>query len=107
MAIAQPGPAPRAEVTIHLDSEPRGATLKIDGVLQGTTPLDVVRARDTTVALELSLPGYVPLRETRMLKTDLELQLTLQKVAPPPPRIAPSPARPPKRTKSDLFHRFE
>ena len=106
-AIVAPAPGPPStNVTLHLDSEPRGAALKIDGAYRGKTPLDIVRVRDAAVALELSYPGYVAVRETRTLKSDLELHLTLQKVAQPS-RTSHAPARPPRRKNADPFHRFE
>jgi eukaryotic-like serine/threonine-protein kinase len=49
-------------VLVHVETDPAGATVTLDGQRQGQTPLDLQRPTATlSTPLELSLAGYAPL----------------------------------------------
>jgi hypothetical protein len=53
-------PAVRSVLTVFIDSNPRGARIRIDGRDLAATPLMVRQLRPGTHTLELRLPGYRP-----------------------------------------------
>jgi hypothetical protein len=54
------------ESLLFLDSEPRGAAVRVDGITLGTTPCTLFISRGER-AIELILPGFKPHRETRTI----------------------------------------
>ncbi|MEO0508638.1 MAG: PEGA domain-containing protein [Verrucomicrobiota bacterium] len=46
------------EQDINIDSKPQGATVLINGVEQGKTPITVELSRKTSHLVEISMPGY-------------------------------------------------
>jgi serine/threonine-protein kinase len=62
--VEQPEPAPVPRVTFHVETEPRGATVVLEGKVVGHTPVDVsVAVAPSGLAraeLALSLNGYQP-----------------------------------------------
>jgi serine/threonine protein kinase len=59
---ARPDPPPRT--TVAVTSEPAGAAVVLNGVLQrGRTPLDVAMVQQSVNSLALYLPGHLPVQE--------------------------------------------
>ncbi len=46
--------------TISIDSQPQGATVKINGFVRGKTPLRVYLENDSSYTVELEMEGYFP-----------------------------------------------
>jgi hypothetical protein len=98
--------------TIHVETEPTGATVTLDGVVKGQTPLDLLRAADASgnvsAQLVLTRPGYLPLAVTAGGSGRIEIRQKLQPVPPAPvvvkeekkvePRPAVGETRPPEIT---------
>jgi len=69
----QPRTVPRftlreSAAEIALSSRPSGATVTVDGVFQGRTPLALQLTPRATHALRLTLPGFRPVRRTLRVK---------------------------------------
>jgi formylglycine-generating enzyme required for sulfatase activity len=62
---------------LELTSQPVGATVSIDGVFHGSTPVSVVLKSGTSHQISLSKPGYLPASKTISLEADEERQLSL------------------------------
>jgi TonB family protein len=59
--VVTPSPSPVALLgTLHVETTPPGATLSIDGVARGATPLDVTEVPLGTHEVKLELKGYEP-----------------------------------------------
>jgi formylglycine-generating enzyme required for sulfatase activity len=70
---------PLVDGLLSLDSEPSGASVSVDGVFQGTTPLQLALSANAAHALRLTKPGYQS-GEQRVTLTPAEqqeLRLTL------------------------------
>ncbi len=70
---------PVVDGSLSLDSEPSGASVSVDGVYQGMTPLQLVLSANAAHALRLTKPGYHS-SEQRVTLTPAEqqgLRLTL------------------------------
>ncbi|MGB7932227.1 MAG: PEGA domain-containing protein [Gammaproteobacteria bacterium] len=70
---------PPADGSLSLDSEPPGASVSVDGVFQGTTPLQLVLSSNTAHTLHLTKPGYQTgeQRVTLAPEEQQDLRLTL------------------------------
>ena len=64
-----------ADGRVVIESDPAGASLSIDGVFHGTTPLTLALASGSAHALRLTKPGYQPFDKQLQLDADEELQL--------------------------------
>jgi serine/threonine-protein kinase len=99
-AIPPPAPAASAsQTTLRIDSVPPKATILLDGVSVGTSPMDVkVRRGSQPVVIELRRPGYEPWRESVVPDVDQKLRLSLEPVASArgatAPQATPSPPFP-------------
>jgi formylglycine-generating enzyme required for sulfatase activity len=70
---------PPADGTLSLDSEPSGVSVSVDGVFQGTTPLQLALSANAAHTLRLIKPGYQSSEKRVTLAPDeqQELRLTL------------------------------
>jgi formylglycine-generating enzyme required for sulfatase activity len=66
-----------ADGRLVLESNPPGATVTIDGVYRGTTPLNIALAANTEHVLRLARPGYEMLERRVTLVPDTQESLTL------------------------------
>lgn len=64
-----------ADGRLVLESVPTGASVSVDGVFQGTTPVTLTLASDSTHALRLTKPGYQPFDRQLQLDADAEQSL--------------------------------
>lgn len=64
-----------ADGRLMLESVPTGASVSVDGVFQGTTPVTLTLASDSTHALRLTKPGYQPFDRQLQLDADAEQSL--------------------------------
>ncbi len=64
-----------ADGRLVLESVPTGASVSVDGVFQGTTPVTLTLASDSTHALHLTKPGYQPFDRQLQLDADAEQSL--------------------------------
>jgi TonB family protein len=84
----QPTPPPPAEVVkgrLHVQSEPTGATVTINGEAKGVTPLDVTDLFLGNHEVKVELKGYDPVTQTVVLSQETPLSeqtLKLNKTAP-------------------------
>jgi len=106
-ASASSGPrtqvAAEETVSVHVESVPSEAEVRLDGRLRGKTPLELTLPRGGAVqSLVLSRAGYQDLSETLVPDTDQRLRLVLE--ATPQPR-RPAPAR--SRPKNKPYRRFK
>ncbi len=109
-----PPPSPH-ELVLHVESIPSGATVSIDGVVQGTTPYDYKLAQKRPLSLSLELDGYAPITQHLALDHDQNLLIPLVTAptpAPPaattkPPVKAPIITKHPKTDPKDPFQRFD
>ncbi len=105
-----PPPAPAdtvpATVVVTIDSNPKGATVVIAGVVRGVTPVDVDLPRGTDpVALVLRGPGLQPL--TQELVPDRDQRFVLALTPKPVKRTPPPRPAPPKKKDDGGFKRFD
>lgn len=78
---APAAPPPQADVRLHLESTPGGASVRTvpgDEDL-GTTPLDLERAPDTELAVRIVLPGHRPALRTLRFDTARTEEVRLEK----------------------------
>ena len=70
---------PPADGSLSLDSEPSGVSVSVDGVFQGTTPLQLALSANEAHTLRLIKPGYQSSEKRVTLASDeqQELRLTL------------------------------
>lgn len=70
---------PPADGALHLDSEPSGVSVSVDGVFQGTTPLQLALSANAAHTLRLIKPGYQSSEQRVTLSPEeqRELRLTL------------------------------
>ena len=61
--------------TLLLSSRPAGATVSVDGIFKGTTPVTIVLTSGISHRLNLSKPGYLPGKKAVSLGADEERQL--------------------------------
>jgi TonB family protein len=83
-----PTPPPAVPVTgsLRVESQPPGATVTLNGVAKGTTPVALADLPMGEHELKLELKGYAPTVEKVVLAAEApsaELKLTLSKTAPP------------------------
>jgi len=64
-----------ADGRLVLGSEPAGASVSVDGIFQGTTPLTLSLASDSAHALRLTRPGYQPYDRQLQVGADEELHI--------------------------------
>jgi serine/threonine-protein kinase len=87
-AAVTPTPPPPAEVvkgTLHVESEPAGATVTLNGEARGVTPLDVADLFLGNHEVKVELRGYAPVSQTVVLSESAptsELKIPLSKAAP-------------------------
>ena len=55
---------------IHIESQPSGATVTVDGRPQGVTPVDVADVPFGAHEVKIELKGYAPTTETVTLSAD-------------------------------------
>ena len=63
--------------TLVLASRPAGATVSVDGIFHGSTPLTMVLTSGFSHQLHLSKPGYLSTRQAINLRPDEEQQLSV------------------------------
>ena len=63
--------------TLTLESTPNGATVTVDGVFKGSTPVTLVLTSGVAHQLHLSEPGYHSAKKTVSLGADEEQQMTV------------------------------
>jgi TonB family protein len=71
--------------SLHVESEPAGATVTLNGEARGVTPLDVADLFLGNHEVKVELKGYAPVTQTVVLSQDAptsELKLPLSKSAP-------------------------
>ena len=99
-------PPPSPSVTVRVVSHPSAATVLVDGVRVGRTPIDLVLARSAEGAkIKLRRGGYRSEVLAVVLDRDTELHVTMQPkpssgTPPPPSKLdgnAPSPSPPPSK----------
>jgi TonB family protein len=81
-----PPPAAVATGTLHVESQPAGATISVDGVEQGTTPADLTGLTLGAHEVKLDLKGYASLTQGVQLTAEApgsELKLALSRTAAP------------------------
>ncbi len=68
--------------TLRIGSSPPGATLRINGLDRGTTPVRIPNIPEGQATVEMSMDGYHPYRDTVRLAAgqDLELAVTLEPI---------------------------
>ena len=98
--VVQPPPEPVVpRVTFHVETEPRGATVVLEGKNVGRTPLDVevaVAASGLARAeLALSLPGYQPTTVSASGESGRVMVKEKLRPANARPITGPAPANPP------------
>ncbi len=86
--VPVPAPPPRpTSATIHVETEPAGATVTFEGTVLGQTPLDVERPTDSSgnvsAQLVLTKPGFLEMRVTAGGSGRVQLRQKLQPVPPP------------------------
>jgi serine/threonine-protein kinase len=87
---AAPAPAPTAgpvvvEGALHIETQPAGATVTVDGQPRGTTPVDVAGLALGSHAVKMELKGHEPRSENVTLtaaEPRAELSLPLSRLAP-------------------------
>jgi serine/threonine protein kinase len=91
LATPEPTPAPKVFV---VRSRPAGATLRVDGVPHGVTPVELNALPGTRLILEFEASGYRPLRhDLEVTDETTSLEKQLEPLAPRrPPRPAQEPA---------------
>jgi TonB family protein len=88
VAAATPTPpplVPQVKGALHVESEPAGATVTINGEARGVTPLDVADLFLGNHEVKVELRGYAAVTQTVVLSEDSpksELKLPLSKAAP-------------------------
>jgi TonB family protein len=85
-APATPPPPPTLQGTLHVQSDPEGATVTVDGETLGVTPLDVSEMAMGSHEVRVELKGHAPAIQTVALTADaphaqLDLPLTRASVA--------------------------
>ncbi len=97
--------APAKDVSLHIGSKPGGATVHIDGVEKGQTPLELTLPRsDSPAVVELSKPGFKSTRERVGRDRDQRIKLTLS--PEPSPRAKPARAAPRPSAEKPAFERW-
>lgn len=87
-------PTPLAAVTVAVTSSPPGASVLVDGVKQGVTPLDILVDRDA-VEVTLARRGYITQKRILSLAADATLHVVLRRDrAPAGPRSGDELIRP-------------
>jgi TonB family protein len=84
-AAPTPAPAPPILGAVHVESQPPGATVTVDGQPRGVTPLDVPDLALGHHDVKVELKGYTPAAQPVELVADTpraELKLTLARVTP-------------------------
>jgi len=66
------------DAQLQLQSRPAGATIRLNGQFQGTTPMVLALAANTTQQLQLSKAGYRPVNRTLKLKAAQEQSLEVR-----------------------------
>ena len=90
-------------VSVHVESVPSDAEVRLDGQLRGTTPLELTLPRGSAVqSLVVARAGYRELSETLVPDTDQRLRLVLE-ARPQPRRSAPVRSQP----KNKPYRRFK
>ncbi|MBS2028390.1 MAG: FecR domain-containing protein [Deltaproteobacteria bacterium] len=94
----QPDEVERQFGQAEIESEPAGATARLDGASRGVTPLTVL-APEGTHEVELNMPGHLPQKHPlKVSRTRAQATLALpaavpvEEVAPEPPAPTPVPA---------------
>jgi TonB family protein len=88
IVAATPTPPPAVTVvkgSLHVASDPAGATVTLNGEAKGVTPLDVADLFLGPHEVKVELKGYAPISQTVVLSEDAprsELSLPLSKAAP-------------------------
>jgi serine/threonine-protein kinase len=91
--MTMPPPAP-TDVLVHIDTQPPGATVVVDGSERGVTPVELRIARgDQAVGLELRRAGFVTVKQSLVPDADQRVLLDLQPRTPD--RRPAGPSRPP------------
>jgi len=79
-------PTPAVEGTVSVETTPPGATISVDGVVRGTSPLDVPGLALGAHEVKAELKGFAPSTESVELTAEAstpKLALTLSRTAPP------------------------
>lgn len=77
--------SPAGQVQIQFDTKPSGASVSIEGVYRGMTPLELTFDRtDNPVGVRFELPGYEPMMETVVPNVSQRLGFAL--VSEPAPK---------------------
>jgi serine/threonine protein kinase len=99
---APPAPPPRpkpALVDVEIRVSPATATVMIDDKLVDGNPFSKQYPADTeTHHVRAAAPGYVAKSVSVAFNANVTLDMSLERLAPPPPPVA-TPARPPQRTR--------
>ena len=114
VAAASPvaAPAEPETVSLHVDSDPSGAQVQIDGEDAGETPLDVQLAREADPVVVHVSRGALEAEERIVPDRDQHVRVILVEPAPRPrarrrrTRRAPTPTAPPAPA-DDGFARFD
>ena len=80
-----PAPVALAVGRVHVDSQPQGATVTLDGQPHGVTPTDVADVPFGAHEIKLELKGYAPTTETVLLTADAAeptVSVSLSRTAP-------------------------
>lgn len=100
IAPLSPSSGGTTHVQVHLESDPPGATVVLDGTNLGAAPLDVaveLGVEETSYTMELT--GYEVFTGTLRPVSNLDLKHTLTKKAQPPPVETLTPAEEARRAK--------
>lgn len=80
--------APPPQVTIALDSRPKGAWVALNGEKMGRAPIELALDRGAEATVRFSLPGYRTARRRVVASHDQTLLVRLEpKARPEPPPI--------------------
>jgi serine/threonine-protein kinase len=96
-------PAPKA-IVLRIESVPKGASIRIDGIQRGYTPIDLELDKATDIELSLSLDGYVEVQQSLVIDRDQRVLIPLAPKPKPPATKTPVKKR---QDPKNPFERFD